>query len=120
MYFKVLQIMMEWVSPRQRMQLHCFTGGVDQALAWMTTFPRCYFSISGLVLTFDKFQQAAVKRIPEDRLIIETDSLYLRTDRRATLNTDVARAVAEIRGVTTEEILAVTRRNSLWLFEEVL
>ena len=124
-YFKGLQIMKEWVSPRQRMQLHCFTGGVDQALAWMTTFPRCYFSISGLVLTFDRFQQAAVKRIPEDRLLIETDSPYLRTDRRASLNTpafvgDVARAVAEIRGVTTEEILAVTRRNGRRLFEVVL
>ena len=70
--------MKEWVSPRPRMQLHCFTGSVDQALAWMTTFPMCYFSISGLVLIFDRFQQAAVKRIPKDRLLIETDSPYLR------------------------------------------
>lgn len=55
--------------------LHCFTGGDDL----LETGLRCdwYVSFSGIV-TFKSFENVAgVRRVPRDRLLVETDSPYL-------------------------------------------
>ncbi|KAH3718487.1 hypothetical protein DPMN_061291 [Dreissena polymorpha] len=66
------------VSSTQKIHLHCFTGTLDQVLSWSAAFPRCYFSISDLVARFDEVQKSVVRGIPADRLLVETDSPYLR------------------------------------------
>ncbi len=55
--------------------LHCFSGG--QALMEAGLNAGWYVSFSGIV-TFKKFgDQELVRRVPADRLLIETDSPYL-------------------------------------------
>lgn len=97
--------------------LHCFSGGdrlLDAALecGW-------YVSFSGMV-TFKKYaSQDHVRRVPADRLLVETDAPYLApVPRRGRRNepglvVHTARAVAEIRGESFEDLAARTRRNTL-------
>ncbi|KAH3844612.1 hypothetical protein DPMN_086871 [Dreissena polymorpha] len=70
-----LCLMRENVSPKQKIHLHCFAGTLDQVLGCPAAFPWCYFSISGLDACFDEVQKSAVRGIPADRLLVETDSL---------------------------------------------
>lgn len=96
--------------------LHCFTGGdrlLDAALEadW-------YVSFSGIV-TFRNFTGAdQIRRVPENRLLIETDAPYLapvpRRGRRnePALLGHTAAAVAAARGVSAAEVAALTRDNA--------
>ena len=96
--------------------MHCFTGGrkeAEQAL-------ELGFHLSfGGILTFPKagdLRQAAAMT-PEDRLLVETDAPYLapvphRGKRiEPAFMVETARRLAEVRGVTPDEIASVTTRN---------
>lgn len=96
--------------------LHCFTGGdalLDAALAadW-------YVSFSGIA-TFKRYDGGdQVRRVPDDRLLIETDAPYLApVPRRGKRNepayvAHTAAAVAQMRGVGVDELGELTRRNA--------
>ncbi|MGH7444592.1 MAG: TatD family hydrolase [Longimicrobiales bacterium] len=96
--------------------LHCFDGGgalLDGALTagW-------YISFSGLV-TFKRYEGAAlVAGVPDDRLLIETDSPYLApVPHRGRRNepayvANVAAAVAAFRGQSMESVGAQTEVNA--------
>ena len=100
--------------------LHCFTGGMgllEEALAagW-------HISFTGLV-TFKNFDgQEALRAVPADRLMIETDSPYLApVPHRGRRNEPayVARVrdgVAEVRGESPEEVERQTTRNAFRFF----
>ena len=96
--------------------LHCFTGGrglLDAGLdaGWMVSF-------SGIV-SFRRYDDAElVRRVPADRLLIETDSPYLapvpnrgRRNEPSFLPLTCA-AVAGIRDEALETIADVTRHNA--------
>jgi len=97
---------------------HCFSEGpreAEQALAL-----GFYISFAGIV-TFPKalgIQEAALI-VPHDRLLIETDSPYLApVPKRGKRNepayiVETARKLAELRGVTVEEIAQTTTGNFL-------
>lgn len=101
--------------------IHCFTASgafADRALAL-----GLYISISGIV-TFKNARdlQQTAARLPEDRLLIETDSPFLapvphrgRTCEPAYV-ADTARFVAALRGVSVEHLAEVTTRNFRTLF----
>lgn len=103
---------------------HCFTETAEVARAALDL--GFYVSFSG-ILTFksaaDLREVAAF--VPEDRLLIETDSPYLAPVpyRGKTNNPSyvpyVARQIAELRGMTVEEVGAVTSRNFERLFSGV-
>jgi len=96
--------------------LHCFTS----------TWPRAkraldmgfLISFAGNI-TFPKAQQIrdSAKQVPLDRILIETDSPFLapvphRGERNEPVYViEVARKLAELRGLTQEEIAAETTRN---------
>lgn len=100
---------------------HCFTGGVDRArraldlgfhlsLAGILTFPRAT----------DLHEVAAF--VPDDRLLVETDSPFLApVPYRGTRNEPahvarVAARLAELRGAATASVVALTAANALQLF----
>ena len=82
-----------------------------------------HISLSG-VITFKNAKNAneIIQMIPEDRLLIETDSPYLspepvRGRRNNCMNVKyVASKIAEVKGVTLEEIADITYKNALKLF----
>jgi TatD DNase family protein len=104
--------------------IHCFTASADFArIALELGF---YISLSGIV-TFKSARdlQETAKAIPADRLLVETDSPFLapvpmrgKTCEPAYV-AHTARFVAELRGVTPDELVATTGDNFLRLFAKV-
>jgi len=101
--------------------IHCFTGDYAQAKVYLDL--GFYISFSGIV-TFKKSEENrdAAKNIPEDRILVETDSPYLApVPHRGKPNEPsyvrhVAETVAEVRGVVLEELAEITRANTERLF----
>jgi len=96
--------------------LHCFTASMELLEAGVER--GCYVSFSGIV-TFPGFDAAGrVRAVPEDRLLIETDAPYLApVPHRGKRNepahvVEVARHLAELRGVEVEELAHATFENA--------
>lgn len=102
--------------------IHCFTGG--EALAECALDLGFMISFSGIV-TFNRSDgiQAIAARVPEDRILVETDCPYLApVPHRGRRNEpsfvrDIALKLAELRGATIEEIETQTSRNFHELFD---
>ena len=102
--------------------IHCFTGG--EALAECALDLGFMISFSGIV-TFNRSTgiQAIAARVPEDKILVETDCPYLApVPHRGRRNEpsfvrDTALKLAELRGATIEEIEAQTSRNFHELFD---
>lgn len=100
---------------------HCFTESMQVARAALDL--GFYISLSG-ILTFKSAAdlREVAKFVPDDRLLIETDSPYLApVPYRGKLNNPsyvpyVAQLLAELRGSSSEEIGHMTTRNFLQLF----
>ncbi len=103
--------------------MHSFTG--DQQLAADCLDLGLHISFAGMV-TFKKSDElrAVAKEVPEDRLLVETDSPYLSPEplrgRRPNEPARVEhtlRCLAEVRGVTAEHLANVTTENARRLFQ---
>ncbi len=100
---------------------HCFTGSpafAEEALA-----RGFYVSFSGIV-TFGKSEavREAARRVPLERLLVETDAPYCapaplrgKTNEPA-LVVHVIRCLAEVRGLSENDVRRITRRNASRLF----
>ena len=101
--------------------IHCFTGDTDAARRYLDL--GFHISLSGVV-TYKKTEalQDAVRFSPLERLMVETDSPYLApVPHRGKKNEpahviETARKVAELKGVSLEEVAAVTTSNAAGLF----
>ena len=101
--------------------LHCYSYSVGSADNFLKM--GLYFGIGG-ALTFKKTKKLieVVKRLPADRILLETDCPYMapepvRGTRNSSLNLPfVARKIAEIRGTTEEEVVRVTAENARRFF----
>ncbi|MGG1249003.1 TatD family hydrolase [Bacillus spizizenii] len=101
--------------------MHCFTGSAEVARECMKM--NFYLSFGGPV-TFKnaKKPKEVVKEIPNDRLLIETDCPFLTPHPfRGKRNEPsyvkyVAEQIAELKGMTFEEIASVTTENAKRLF----
>lgn len=101
--------------------VHCYSYTKEMAREYLNM--DFYFGIGG-VITFKNARKLkeAVQYIPLEKILLETDSPYLapepnRGKRNSSLNLPyVAQAVAELKGVTYEEVVEVTRKNAERLF----
>lgn len=101
--------------------IHCFSGSLDDAKRSLEL--GFYLSIPGIV-TFKSPGDLpeVVRTAPADRLLVETDSPYLapmpyrgkRNEPAFVL--EVARKVAELRGVELDDVVAQTGKNARALF----
>jgi TatD DNase family protein len=101
--------------------IHCFTA--SDAFADIALDLGLYISLSGIV-TFRNAAalQETARRIPDDRLLVETDAPFLapvphrgKTCEPAFV-ADTARLVADLRGVGVEALAGQTDRNFYQLF----
>lgn len=105
----------------QRGILHCFNG--DPELLELGLELGWYVSFAGNVTYRSaRLLQEAVRAVPEERLLFETDSPYLspvpnrgKPNRPAWVR-DTARFVAQLRGADPGELEAVTDRNAASVF----
>lgn len=103
--------------------LHCFTEDLDMALRAIDL--GYYISFSGIVTFKNATElQAVAKAIPIERMLIETDSPYLAPipfrgkPNEPKYVPKVAEYIAELRGITVEEVARVTANNFHALFSD--
>ena len=107
-----------------RAVLHCYTGGRELALKAVSL--GLHIGFTG-ILTFKKSEtlRALAAELPSDRILVETDSPYLAPGKfRGKRNepayvVEVAKVLAETRGVSLEEISRQTTDNFFRLFSKV-
>jgi TatD DNase family protein len=101
--------------------IHCFTGDTTAARRYLDL--GFHLSLSGVV-TYKKTEalQDAVRFAPLDRLMVETDSPFLApVPHRGRKNepahvVETARKVAELKGVSLEELAAITTTTAASFF----
>ena len=116
-----LRIMQEEGAAEVGGVMHCFTE--VQAVADAAMAMNFYISFSGIV-TFKnaKDLKEVAKNVPLERMLIETDSPYLApVPFRGKMNQPgyvkhVAEHIAELRGISVEEVAAATTANFFRLF----
>ena len=112
--------MVECRGAIQALHLHCFTGTVRQVESWMSHFTRVYFGFTALVRTFDENQKQALRKVPLNRLLIETDSPHLAPGRHRVNSPayigEVASLVAAVRNTSVRDILFATHTNAGTLY----
>ena len=115
-----MEIVRKWANKVPGV-FHCFSGSAEMAqelvrLGW-------YVSFTGVV-TFKNARRAleAIAAVPMDRIMIETDCPYLApVPYRGKRNHSgyvpkVAEKIAEIKGLSTEEVAAITMENGKRFF----
>lgn len=120
-YSEAVHILQEEGAGEVRGVMHCFTGNADEARAILAL--GIAISFSGIV-TFKTAGdlRAVAKAIPVDRLLVETDCpLLAPAPYRGKRNepayvVQVAKTIAEVKGLSIEDIAEATRRNTEELF----
>jgi TatD DNase family protein len=105
-----------------RVLLHCYSGSKDQALQYVKL--GATISIAGPV-TYNNARKLieVVEEVPLEYLLIETDSPYLtpvpfRGKPNTSLNVEyVAKKLAEIKGISFEEVAKKTLENGMRFFD---
>ena len=116
---RVLDVL-EAATPVAGGVLHCF----DQGIAVMERAHSIGFKLGlGGVITYgDAALEEAVRRAPEDMLVLETDAPYLEPEPRSlrrnepSLLTRTIAKLCELRGWEPQQAVEITRRNSHELF----
>ncbi len=101
--------------------VHCFTGSIDFAENLLDL--NFYIGFTGII-TYSKSNnlREVVKRVPIDKILIETDAPYLapqtyRGQKNEPLYVlEVAKKIAEIKDITAEEVALQTTNNAKKLF----
>lgn len=91
--------------------IHCFSG--DEDLAWKYFRLGLLISFTGLI-TFSKQWDDLIRKIPLDKLMIETDTPYMTPEpyrgqrNEPILVQYVANRIADIRGINLEKVAEIT------------
>ena len=116
--FKVLN---SYKDDKPKILLHCFTGSLKLAQNLMNL--NSFFSASGIITFKNSVSlQNTFKIIPEDKLLIETDSPFLAPEpMRGKTNEPsfiiyTAQKLADLRSISLDEIKKITTKNFNSLF----
>jgi TatD DNase family protein len=115
-------ILERWGTGVEKVVFHCFTGTADQAKVILDK--GWYISFTGVV-TFKNANDVreAAKVVPLDRIMLETDCPYMTPEpmRKQKVNEPAlmihtAKFLADLKGVTFEELAAVTTTTARIFF----
>lgn len=114
-------IIKNYKAPETGCVLHCYSGSLELALEYIKM--GCYISIPGTV-TFKNNRKTVevAENIPIEWMFIETDSPYLTPVPYRGKRNDpskvryVAEKVAELRGISYEEVCEITKENAKKFF----
>lgn len=120
--FEDLYSIAEQEFPKGKAVLHCFTGTLEEALkgvekGWLVSF-------SGIV-TFKRSEELrkVAKEVPLNHIVIETDTPYLAPQsmrgkpNEPSYIRETAQTIANVKGVSLEEVAKITRNNAREFFQ---
>lgn len=117
---EVFQVLEEEKDDQLRGILHCFTGNLDQALQAIEL--GFYLGIGGVVTYKKAGLDEVLKYVPLEHLVLETDSPYLAPvpfrgkPNESSYLIHIAKKLAEIYGISVDEIADITTLNSRKIF----
>jgi len=108
-------------APTHPTVIHCFTGNLEEARQWLDL--GYLLSFTGII-TYKKSGalREVVKEVPLEQLMIETDAPFLAPEgfRGQTCEPrfvkNVAECIAEVKGLTFEEVASVTTETAINFF----
>jgi len=114
-----LQILREHLPRDWKVHIHCFTGTPAFARTILEEFPNSFIGITGVV-TFKTAEdvRTTVSETPLNRLLLETDGPFMAPIpfRGKVAHPGyipyVAQKIAEVKGVSPEEVIKATRENA--------
>ena len=118
-YFDTKKMLAQY--PQVRAVIHCFTGTKEESIGWLDQ--GCLLSLTGII-TYKKNSalREVIKQIPLTSIMLETDSPYLAPEghRKEVCEPrfvrQVAECVAEIHGISIEEVDSVTTETAQSFF----
>lgn len=119
--FPVLEEAQERHGSKLRGVFHCFSGGKKQ-IKRALRLGEFYFGLGGSITYNRAATDPVVAGIPVDRMLLETDAPYLTpTSEKGKKNepgfmSEVAEVVAEVLGLSPEEVARTTTENAERLF----
>lgn len=119
-YEDLLEILEEQKFPVERAVLHFYVGSMEMTKKFLDAGFNFEF---GGVITFARSYDEIIKLIPLDRLLTETDAPYVapepyRGQRNEPIYVkEVAKKLAEIKGVSYDEIERITTANAKRIFK---
>lgn len=119
-----LNVIMEEKADEAGGVIHCFSAGPETALRYVKL--GFYIGVGGVV-TFKngRKMKEVVQAVPLERILLETDSPYLApVPHRGQRNSSrylpyVVSAIAELKGITKEEVIAATEENAYRCFPKL-
>ncbi|KAH3703675.1 hypothetical protein DPMN_078717 [Dreissena polymorpha] len=106
------------VIPReQKIHVHCFTGSIMAVELWIKEFPNVHFGLTKVARS--EAERQAVCRIPDDKLLLETDSPYFSSRGQYSCPCHlggVAAGVSRIRGMDWTDVLTLANTNARRLY----
>ncbi|XP_072179367.1 uncharacterized metal-dependent hydrolase YcfH-like [Diadema setosum] len=109
------------INSYQMIHIHCCATGTSELVAWRRMFPNMYFCFTARVRFYSPSQLEALKMVPLNRFLVETDSPHLPPSQDLKITTpvyigEVASLVARARGEAIAPLLEATRFNALTLY----
>ncbi len=116
-----LNILKKHLPDGKKVMIHCFTGTAELAKKYLDF--GCFLSFTGII-TFKKSSalREVVAFTPLSQMFVETDAPYLTPEpfrgrrNEPAFVRQVAEKVAEIKGVTLEEVAKITTQNARQFF----
>lgn len=131
----ILKILTENVPRETHMHIHCFTDSPSLAASILSHFPNSFIGITGVITYSSNLNTTeVVKATPLERLLLETDSPFMVPNNvqkgiksmggKSTripvcwsgMIPYTAEWVADIKGVSAEKVLDVTRENAVRMY----
>lgn len=104
--------------------IHCYSYSAELAKEFLAM--GFYFGIGGVV-TFKNGRKCkeTVEMLPMDRILLETDAPYLAPEpyrgkrNESSLLSYVAKAIADIKGISAQEVIDITSQNARRLYKKL-
>jgi len=100
-----LEVMKRFLPKEHKVYIHAYQGGQEMMREALLEFPNCIFGVSSMVWCSEGAKITAL-HCPLDRMVLETDAPYLASEPFEI--PALAQKVAELKGITMQEVLRVT------------
>lgn len=117
-----IDILKSNVKPKERGILHCCQLNKDLVKTGLEA--GLYISFAGpITFKSSKNAEEIINMVPNDKILIETDSPYLSPEPNRGKRNDsrnvkyIAEKIAEVKGVSLEEIAEITYKNAKTIYK---
>ena len=120
---EIFDVIKDYRSSPLKGVFHCFTGNMEQLNHILNNHPGFYFGLGGVVTFKNSGMDKIVPHIPNEKIVLETDSPYLApVPYRGKRNEpsyilEIAQKVADLKELSLERVKEFSTKNAVELFK---